>query len=70
MANKSQSAKKRVRQDVKKRLSNKSMISNLKTHIKQYKESLRTDNSDKEKLFRKEVSLEGHDLLRHFFSAN
>jgi small subunit ribosomal protein S20 len=57
MSNKSQSAKKRVRQDVKKRLSNKSMISNLKTHIKQYKESLRTDNSDKEKLFRKVVSL-------------
>ena len=57
MANKSKSARKRVRQDVKKRLRNKSVISNLKTHLKRYKESLRTNNADKEELFKKVVSL-------------
>jgi len=57
MANKSKSAKKRVRQNAEKRLRNKSVISNLKTHLKQYKESLRTNNSDKEGLLKKVVSL-------------
>ena len=57
MANKSKSARKRVRQDVKKRLRNKSVMSFLKTHIKQYKESMGADGSNKEDLLKKVISL-------------
>ncbi len=57
MANKSKSARKRIRQDVKKRIRNKSVMSFLKTHIKQYKESIRADGSDKEDLLKRVISL-------------
>ncbi len=57
MANKSKSARKRVRQDVKKRLRNKSVMSFLKTHIKQHKESMGADGSNKEDLLKKVISL-------------
>ncbi len=57
MANKSKSARKRIRQDVKKRIRNKSVMSFLKTHIKQYKESIRADGSNKEDLLKRVISL-------------
>ena len=57
MANKSKSARKRIRQDVKKRIRNKSVMSFLKTHIKQYKESIRADDSNKEDLLKRVTSL-------------
>jgi small subunit ribosomal protein S20 len=57
MANKSKSARKRIRQDVKKRIRNKSVMSFLKTHIKQYKESIKADGSNKEDLLKRVVSL-------------
>jgi len=57
MANKSKSARKRIRQDVKKRIRNKSVMSFLKTHIKQYKESIKADGSNKEDLLKRVISL-------------
>ena len=57
MANKSNSARKRIRQDVKKRIRNKSVMSFLKTHIKQYKESIKADGSNKEDLLKRVISL-------------
>tara|TARA_B100001996_G_scaffold382953_1_gene376495 strand:- start:368 stop:619 length:252 start_codon:yes stop_codon:yes gene_type:complete len=56
MANKSKSAKKRVRQDVKRRLRNKSVLSSLKTKLKAYKTSLANQSEDKEELLRKVIS--------------
>lgn len=56
MANKSKSAKKRVRQDVKRRLRNKSVLTSLKTQLKLYKESLSSGAENKDELFRKVVS--------------
>ena len=47
MANKSKSAKKRVRQDVKRRLRNKSVLTGLKTQLKLYKESLSSGAENK-----------------------
>ena len=57
MANKSKSARKRIRQDVKKRIRNTSVMSFLKTHIKQYKESIKADGSNKEDLLKRVISL-------------
>ena len=57
MANKSNSAKKRIRQDAKRRLRNKSVLSSLKTHVKIYKKSFSDDKSNKEELFKKVESL-------------
>ncbi|MEE2702252.1 MAG: 30S ribosomal protein S20 [Thermodesulfobacteriota bacterium] len=57
MANKSKSARKRIRQDVKKRIRNKSVMSFLKTHIKQYKESIKADGPNKEDLLKRAISL-------------
>ena len=57
MANKSKSARKRIRQDVKKRIRNKSVMSFLKTHVKQYNESIKADGSNKEDLLKKVISL-------------
>ncbi|NSW88242.1 30S ribosomal protein S20 [bacterium] len=56
MANKSKSAKKRVRQDVKRRLRNKSVLSSLKTKLKAYKTSLANQSDDREELLRKVIS--------------
>ena len=57
MAKKSNSAKKRIRQDAKRRLRNKSVLSSLKTHVKIYKKSFSDDKSNKEELFKKVESL-------------
>ena len=56
MANKSKSAKKRVRQDVKRRLRNKSVLSSLKTKLKAYKASLLNKDENKDELLRKVIS--------------
>ena len=56
MANKSKSAKKRVRQDVKRRLRNKSAMSALKTKLKAYKASLANESENKDVLLRKVIS--------------
>jgi len=56
MANKSNSAKKRVRQDVKRRLRNKSVLTGLKTKLKLYKDSVESGSDNKEELLRKVVS--------------
>ena len=56
MANKSNSAKKRVRQDVKRRLRNKSVLSGLKTKLKLYKDSVESGSDNKVELLRKVVS--------------
>ena len=56
MANKSKSAKKRVRQDVKRRLRNKSALSSIKTKLKAYKVSLAEGSDNKEELLRGVVS--------------
>jgi small subunit ribosomal protein S20 len=56
MANKSKSAKKRVRQDVKRRLRNKSAISAIKTKLKAYKASLANGSENKDELLRKVIS--------------
>lgn len=56
MANKSKSAKKRVRQDVKRRLRNKSVLSNLKTKLKAYKASLVEGGENRDELLRKVIS--------------
>ena len=56
MANKSKSAKKRVRQDVKRRLRNKSVLSSLKTKLKAYKISLENKSDNKEELLRNVIS--------------
>ena len=45
MANKSASAKKRVRQNIKRRLRNKSVLSNLKSRIKVFKAAVGPDRS-------------------------
>ncbi|MEE2974960.1 MAG: 30S ribosomal protein S20 [Thermodesulfobacteriota bacterium] len=57
MANKSKSAKKRIRQDINRRLRNRSVMSNLKTHVKAYKKSVTEDGSNKKDLLRKVESL-------------
>ena len=56
MANKSNSAKKRVRQDVKRRLRNKSVLTGLKTKLKLYKDSVESGSDNKDELLRKVVS--------------
>ena len=57
MANKSASAKKRARQSIKRRIRNKSVISNLKTHIKLFQSAVDTNSDDKDQLLRKVISL-------------
>ena len=56
MANKSNSAKKRVRQDGKRRLRNKSVLTGLKTKLKLYKDSVESGSDNKDELLRKVVS--------------
>ena len=57
MANKSASAKKRVRQNIKRRLRNKSVLSNLKSRIKVFKAAVDSNSDNKDKLLREIISL-------------
>ena len=57
MANKSASAKKRVRQSLKRRLRNKSVLSNLKSKIKVFKAAVDSNSENKDQLLREIISL-------------
>jgi len=57
MANKSASAKKRVRQNIKRRLRNKSVLSNLKSKIKVFKAAVDSNSDNKDQLLREIISL-------------
>ena len=51
------SAKKRVRQNIKRRLRNKSVLSNLKSRIKVFKAAVDSNSDNKDKLLREIISL-------------
>ena len=57
MANKSASAKKRVRQSLKRRLRNKSVLSNLKSKIKVFKAAVDSNSENKDQILREIISL-------------
>ena len=57
MANKSASAKKRARQSIKRRMRNKSVISNLKSNLKIFNEAVSNNSENKSELLKKIISL-------------
>ena len=59
MANKSASAKKRARQSIKRRMRNKSVLSNLKSNLKIFNEAISNNSENKSELLKKIISLYG-----------
>ena len=57
MANKSASAKKRARQSIKRRMRNKSVLSNLKSNLKIFNEAVSNNSENKSELLKKIISL-------------
>ena len=57
MANKSASAKKRARQSIKRRMRNKSVLSNLKSNLKIFNEAISNNSENKSELLKKIISL-------------
>ena len=57
MANKSASAKKRARQSIKRRMRNKSVLSNLKSNLKIFNEAVSSNSENKSELLKKIISL-------------